>query len=59
MRTIVLALALSVGVAVPAQAMTYFLTSQWTAQGNRFCRYGNGTVLNVGVSICPLSIEGR
>ena len=42
----------------PAYAMTYYLTAQWTEGVNRFCRYGNGTVLNVGVRICPLSIQG-
>jgi len=38
--------------------MTYYLTAQWVEGGNRFCRYGNGTVLNVGYQICPLSIKG-
>ena len=38
--------------------MTYFLTSQWVEKGNQMCRYGNGTVLNVGVNVCPLSIKG-
>ena len=41
-----------------ASAMTYFLVDQWTKGGSRFCKYGNGTVLNVGVGLCPLSIEG-
>tara|TARA_B100000768_G_C10992478_1_gene254510 strand:- start:386 stop:559 length:174 start_codon:yes stop_codon:yes gene_type:complete len=45
-------------VSTSAYAMTYFLTSQWTKGGDRFCKYGNGTVLNVGYKICPLSIEG-
>lgn len=45
--------------ATPAYAMTYFLTGQWTNNiGQRLCQYGNGTVLNVGVSLCPLSIQG-
>lgn len=41
-----------------AQGMTFYLVAQWVENGNRFCRYGNGTVLNVGYSICPLSIRG-
>lgn len=41
-----------------AHAMTYFLDDQWVKNGQRFCKYKNGTVLNVGVSLCPLSIEG-
>jgi len=38
--------------------MTHFLTAQWLDNGNRFCRYSNGTVLNVGFSVCPMSIRG-
>ena len=41
-----------------AFAMTYFLTSQWFEGGSQMCKYGNGTVLNIGVGVCPLSIEG-
>ena len=48
--------------ASPAAAqysMTYFLTDQWVnSTGNRMCQYSNGTVLNVGYRICPLSIKG-
>ena len=46
--------------ATPALAygMTYFLTSQWYSNGSHFCQYQNGTVLNVGANICPLSIQG-
>ena len=39
-------------------AMTYYLDSEWVEKGNRFCKYGNGTVLNVGYKTCPLSIQG-
>lgn len=52
------ALAITALAATPAYAMTYFLTAQWYAGGSHFCRYGNGTVLNVGVQVCPLSIQG-
>ena len=41
-----------------AYAMTYFLEKQWYQNGNQMCQYGNGAVLNVGVSLCPLSING-
>lgn len=41
-----------------ASGMTYFLEAQWYENGNHFCRYGNGTVLNVGARVCPLSIQG-
>lgn len=37
--------------------MTYYLVAQWIEGGNRFCKYGDGTVLNVGYKLCPLSIK--
>ena len=43
---------------ISAYAMTYFLVSQWWENGNQMCKYGNGTVLNVGVKVCPQSIQG-
>jgi hypothetical protein len=43
---------------VSAHAMTYFLVSQWWENGNQMCKYGNGTVLNMGVKVCPQSIQG-
>ena len=42
----------------PAYAMTYYLVAQWSDMNGNMCRYSNGTVLNVGVRICPLSIQG-
>lgn len=39
-----------------AFAITHFLVGQWYEGGNHFCKYDNGTVLNVGASLCPLSI---
>ena len=41
-----------------ARTMTYYLVTQWMEGGNNFCRYSNGTVLNVGYRVCPLSIQG-
>jgi hypothetical protein len=41
---------------VMAGLLTAFLVSQWFEGGSHFCRYDNGTVLNVGVRLCPLSI---
>jgi hypothetical protein len=41
-----------------AQQREYYLVAQWVGDyGQRFCRYSNGTVLNVGVNTCPLSIK--
>lgn len=59
MKKIIIAAALALA-ATPAiaQNMTYYLVAQWYENGNHFCRYGNGTVLNVGYQICPLSIRG-
>ena len=59
-KNVAIALAL-VAAATPAvaQNMTYYLVAQWVGDyGQRFCRYSNGTVLNVGVRVCPLSIKG-
>jgi hypothetical protein len=59
MKKIIIAAVLALtATPVAAQGMTYFLTAQWIENGNRFCRYSNGTVLNVGYSICPMSIRG-
>ena len=42
---------------VASQAqMMHQLVAQWVENGNRFCKYSNGTVLNVGISLCELSI---
>lgn len=58
MRKIILAAFLALAFSSPAFAMTYFLTAQWYESGSHMCKYGNGTVLNVGSQICPLSIQG-
>lgn len=42
--------------AANAQMMS-FLVAQWFEGGNQMCRYDNGTVLNVGARVCPLSIR--
>lgn len=62
MRKTMFAVAMAVAAATPAVAqyqMTYYLTDQWiNNSGNRMCQYSNGTVLNVGYRVCPLSIKG-
>ena len=62
MKKIVMGIVLAFAAATPAAAqfqMTYYLTDQWVnSNGNRMCQYGNGTVLNVGYRVCPLSIKG-
>jgi hypothetical protein len=40
-----------------AFAMTHFLVKQWYYQANQMCQYDNGTVLNVGPNVCPLTIQ--
>ncbi len=57
MKALICAAVLAVSI-IPAQAMTYYLTAQWSDMNGNMCRYSNGTVLNVGVRICPLSIQG-
>ena len=40
-----------------AQAqIKHFLVAQWYENGSQMCRYDNGTVLNMGAKLCPLSI---
>ena len=56
MKTLIFSLTLLV--ANTAFAMTHFLTNQWYSNGSNMCQYDNGTVLNMGARICPLSIQG-
>jgi hypothetical protein len=59
MKKIVIAAALALtATPVAAQYMTYYLTAQWYENGQQMCKYGNGTVLNMGHRLCPLSIKG-
>ena len=59
MKKIVIATALALtATPVVAQQMTYYLTAQWYENGQQMCKYGNGTVLNMGYRLCPLSIKG-
>lgn len=60
MRNIIKAVVIAAAVlsAAPAYAMTYYLVDQWYKNGSHFCQYNDGTVLNVGYRICPLSIQG-
>ena len=55
MKTLMVVLVLASGVA-HAQ-MLAFLVKQWSKNGQQFCQYDNGTVLNVGAGICPLNIK--
>ncbi|MFA7585599.1 MAG: hypothetical protein WCY11_05290 [Novosphingobium sp.] len=57
MKNLLAALALTLATPTIAYAMTYYLQSQWTEGANRFCRYTNGTVMNVGYRLCPMSIQ--
>lgn len=57
-KKIILCTFLGLSLSSPAYAMTHFLTAQWYENGNQMCKYDNGTVLNVGAHICPLSIQG-
>ena len=55
MKTALLCLALLCAPLAHAQVM-HFLVAQWYENGSQMCKYDNGTVLNVGVRLCPLSI---
>ncbi len=36
---------------------TFYLTAHWLENGQQFCKYSNGTILNVGYNYCPWSIR--
>ncbi len=57
MKPLILAAVIAATFATPAHALRHYLVAQWSENGNNFCRYANGTVLNVRYRICPLSIE--
>lgn len=57
MRKLILLVAL-MSFPASAFAMTYFLTRDWYQGSDHMCGYSNGTVLNIGVGVCPLSIQG-
>lgn len=56
MKKLIIAAALAFVLASPAYALTHYLTAQWVQNGNQMCRYDDGTVMNIGVGLCPLSI---
>lgn len=56
MRVIQAVIFCVVASAAHAQAMS-FLVAQWFEGGNQMCKYDNGTVLNMGAKVCPLSIR--
>lgn len=35
-----------------------FLVAQWVQNGQQMCKYDNGTILNIGVGVCPMQIGG-
>lgn len=60
MKKYVLAAVALVGISANANAQVQaFLQKQWlNERGQRMCQYSNGTVLNIGVGVCPVSIRG-
>lgn len=58
MKKLIIAAVLAATAAPALAQMQYFLVRQWYDRGNLFCQYQNGTVLNIGVGVCPLSIRG-
>lgn len=57
MKKLIIAAVIAMASAAPAYAMVSFLVAEWIANGDQFCRYENGTVLNVGYRVCPLQIQ--
>jgi hypothetical protein len=56
MKKLLASLALTALVTVSQAQFMHQLVAQWVENGNRFCKYSNGTVLNVGINLCQLSI---
>lgn len=48
---------IALSVATPAYALSAYLVREWTQNGDQFCEYENGTILNVGARVCPRSIQ--
>lgn len=38
-------------------AATVYLTDQWVKGGDNYCKYSDGSVLNMGYKICPVSLN--
>ena len=57
MRAFIVLLAVLSAVPVAHAEMDHYLVAQWVENANRFCRYSDGTVLNVGYRLCPLKIR--
>jgi hypothetical protein len=55
-KALAIVVLLALAGASQAQGMRSFLVAQYFENGSQMCRYDNGTVLNVGARICPLSI---
>lgn len=34
----------------------YFLVAEWFEGIGHFCKYSDGSIINVGTNLCPLSI---
>lgn len=56
LQAAVVAAIIGFGSAADAQQLMRFLVAQWVEGGNNFCKYDDGTVLNMGYKLCPLSI---
>ena len=45
------------GTTIPSSMMMRPLRNQWQSGTNRMCQYSDGSVINVGVSFCPLNLN--
>lgn len=55
-KTILAAAAVLLAASAAHADIRHYLVAQWYDSGAHFCRYDNGTVLNVGYRVCPISI---
>ena len=56
MKKLLVSMALITVMSVSQAQIMYQLVAQWVENGNQFCKYSNGMVLNVGINLCELSI---
>lgn len=47
----------SMGTSIPGSTMMRPLRNQWQAGPNRMCQYSDGSVINMGIGLCPLTLN--
>ena len=56
MKKFLIMMVLGLVISSSSFAVTQFLVASWLENGNWMCKYTDGTVLNMGARVCPVSI---